>query len=99
MCVKRYSTAWLNAGCPILEMQSKKVSLEEIFLELTESEKKDDAAEKNKTTFENVEDAEKYLEESSELDNGHNEENENSDQNDGHIEDALSENGEKKGEE
>ena len=31
----------VNAGCPILEMQSKKVSLEEIFLELTESEKKD----------------------------------------------------------
>ena len=90
----------VNAGCPILEMQSKKVSLEEIFLELTESEKKDDAAEKNKTTFENAEDAEKYLEESSEPDNGHNEENENSDQNDGHIEeDALSENGEKKGEE
>ena len=90
----------VNADCPILEMQSKKISLEEIFLELTESEKKDDAAEKNKTTFENAEDAEKYLEESSEPDNGHNEENENSDQNDGHIEeDALSENGEKKGEE
>ncbi len=31
----------VNASCPILEMQSKKVSLEEIFLELTESEKKD----------------------------------------------------------
>lgn len=30
----------VNAGCPILEMQSRKVSLEEIFLELTESEKK-----------------------------------------------------------
>ena len=30
----------VNASCPILEMQSKKVSLEEIFLELTESEKK-----------------------------------------------------------
>ena len=90
----------VNAGCPILEMQSKKVSLEEIFLELTESEKKDDAAEKNKTTFENAEDAEKYLEEGSVPDNGHNGEDENSDQNDGHIEeDALSENGEKKGEE
>ena len=90
----------VNADCPILEMQSKKISLEEIFLELTESEKKDDAAEENKTTFEIAEDAEKYLEESSEPDNGHDEENENSDQNDGHIEeDALSENGEKKGEE
>lgn len=38
----------VNASCPILEMQSKKVSLEEIFLELTESEKKDkDASGKN----------------------------------------------------
>lgn len=88
----------VNAGCPILEMQSKKVSLG-IYLELTESEKKDDAAEKNKTTFEIAEDAEKYLEGSSEPDNGHNEEKMRTpDQNDGHIEeDALSENGEKKG--
>ena len=31
----------VDAKCPILEMQSKKVSLEEIFLELTESEKMD----------------------------------------------------------
>ena len=31
----------VDAKCPILEMQSKKVSLEEIFLELTESEKQD----------------------------------------------------------
>ena len=30
-----------EAGCPILEMQSKKVSLEEIFLELTEGEKEE----------------------------------------------------------
>ena len=30
----------VNADCPILEMQSKKVSLEEIFLELTEDDKK-----------------------------------------------------------
>ena len=29
-----------DAHCPILEMQSKKVSLEEIFLELTEDDKK-----------------------------------------------------------
>ena len=29
-----------EVNCPILEMQSKKVSLEEIFLELTEGEKK-----------------------------------------------------------
>lgn len=35
-----YSMA--KADCPILEMQSKKVSLEEIFLELTESEKQDE---------------------------------------------------------
>lgn len=30
-----------EAGCPILEMQSKKVSLEEIFLELTDGEKEE----------------------------------------------------------
>ena len=33
-----YKMAEVN--CPILEMQSKKVSLEEIFLELTEGEKR-----------------------------------------------------------
>ena len=54
----------VNVGCPILEMQSKKVSLEEIFLELTESEKKDkDASEKKsgKSFFKTAADAEKYL--------------------------------------
>lgn len=54
----------VNVGCPILEMQSKKVSLEEIFLELTESEKKDkDASGKKsgKSFFKTVADAEKYL--------------------------------------
>ena len=53
----------VNAGCPILEMQSRKVSLEEIFLELTESEKKDkDASGKKsgKSFFKTVADAEKY---------------------------------------
>lgn len=34
-----------DAHCPILEMQSKKVSLEEIFLELTEDDKKTDKKE------------------------------------------------------
>ena len=34
-----------DAKCPILEMQSRKVSLEEIFLELTEDEKKTDKKE------------------------------------------------------
>ena len=34
-----------DAKCPILEMQSKKVSLEEIFLELTEDDKKTDKKE------------------------------------------------------
>lgn len=34
-----------DAKCPILEMQSKKVSLEEIFLELTEDDKKIDKKE------------------------------------------------------
>ena len=54
----------VNASCPILEMQSKKVSLEEIFLELTESEKKDkDASGKKsgKSIFKTAADAEKYL--------------------------------------
>ena len=66
----------VNAGCPILEMQSRKVSLEEIFLELTESEKKDkDASGKKsgKSFFKTVADAEKYLNEKNEdtvLDNG-----------------------------
>lgn len=32
----------VEADCPILEMQSKKVSLEEIFLELTEGEKEEE---------------------------------------------------------
>lgn len=59
----------VNASCPILEMQSKKVSLEEIFLELTESEKKDkDASGKKsgKSFFKTVADAEKYLNEKNE---------------------------------
>ena len=59
----------VNAGCPILEMQSRKVSLEEIFLELTESEKKDkDASGKKsgKSFFKTVADAEKYLNEKNE---------------------------------
>ena len=66
----------VNADCPILEMQSKKVSLEEIFLELTESEKKDkDASGKKsgKSFFKTAADAEKYLNEKNEdtvLDNG-----------------------------
>ena len=66
----------VNAGCPILEMQSRKVSLEEIFLELTESEKKDkDASGKKsgKSFFKTVADAEKYLNEKNEdaiTDNG-----------------------------
>ena len=59
----------VNASCPILEMQSKKVSLEEIFLELTESEKKDkDASGKKsvKSFFNTAADAEKYLNEKNE---------------------------------
>ena len=59
----------VNASCPILEMQSRKVSLEEIFLELTESEKKDkDASGKKsgKSFFKTVADAEKYLNEKNE---------------------------------
>ena len=54
----------VNASYQILEMQSKKVSLEEIFLELTESEKKDKNPEKKnsgKPFFKTAADAENYL--------------------------------------
>ena len=55
----------VNAGCPILEMQSRKVSLEEIFLELTESEKKDGTgggkAAAGKPFFATADEAQKYL--------------------------------------
>lgn len=40
--------------CPILEMQSKKVSLEEIFLELTEGEKEASAVEEGEKDDENA---------------------------------------------
>lgn len=59
----------VNANCPILEMQSKKVSLEEIFLELTESEKKDkgeSGKKSGKLFFKTAADAEKYLDEKEE---------------------------------
>lgn len=42
----------VKVDCPILEMQSKKVSLEEIFLELTENEKKDEVSVENVETEE-----------------------------------------------
>ena len=45
----------VNAGCPILEMQSKKVSLEEIFLELTENEKNENTVQYNGFLNENIE--------------------------------------------
>ena len=86
----------VNAGCPILEMQSKKVSLEEIFLELTESEKreKDDTGKKSgKPFFKKAADAEKYLNKKNEdtiHDNGLEDENiEESDE----IPDSVSDNG------
>ena len=59
----------VKADCPILEMQSKKVSLEEIFLELTESEKKDNdesGKKAGKLFFKTAADAEKYLDEKEE---------------------------------
>lgn len=45
----------VKADCPILEMQSKKVSLEEIFLELTESEKQDKQVDSETNSAEDVE--------------------------------------------
>ena len=50
-----------DAKCPILEMQSKKVSLEEIFLELTEDDKKAKTSE-TKMEVNSAEEAEKILE-------------------------------------
>lgn len=47
-----YKMAGIN--CPILEMQSKKVSLEEIFLELTEGEKEASAVEEGEKGDENA---------------------------------------------
>lgn len=47
---------------PILEMQSKKVSLEEIFLELTEDEKKKEKSD-DKQEITSAKEAEKFLEE------------------------------------
>ena len=86
----------VNAGCPILEMQSKKVSLEEIFLELTESEKreKDDTGKKSgKPFFKKAADAEKYLNKKNE-DTVHNNglEDENTEESD-EISDSMSDNG------
>lgn len=50
-----------DAHCPILEMQSKKVSLEEIFLELTEDDKKSKTSDK-KMEVNSAGEAEKILE-------------------------------------
>lgn len=50
-----------DARCPILEMQSKKVSLEEIFLELTEDDKKK-KTEKKESEISSVGEAEEFLE-------------------------------------
>lgn len=59
-------------NCPILEMQSKKVSLEEIFLELTDSEKKTDNTVESQNEEEqeiqgrNTEDLQVFIEEEGE---------------------------------
>ena len=50
-----------DAKCPILEMQSRKVSLEEIFLELTEGDKKSKTSDK-KMEVNSAGEAEKILE-------------------------------------
>ncbi len=50
-----------DAKCPILEMQSRKVSLEEIFLELTEDDKKSKISDK-KMEVNSAGEAEKILE-------------------------------------
>ena len=48
--------------CPILEMQSQKISLEEIFLELTEDNKKDSSDTDNR--IQTAEEAEAVIRES-----------------------------------
>ena len=48
--------AMAAAKCPILEMGVKRVSLEDVFLELTEGEKKDSAAPDKKETWKPVSD-------------------------------------------
>ena len=52
-----------DAHCPILEMQSKKVSLEEIFLELTEDDKKKktEKKEEKKPEISSAGEAEEFL--------------------------------------
>ena len=53
-----------DAHCPILEMQSKKVSLEEIFLELTEDDKKKKVTKEEikKPEISSADEAEEFLE-------------------------------------
>ena len=51
-----------DAHCPILEMQSRKVSLEEIFLELTEDDKKKKTEKKEeKPEISSASEAEEFL--------------------------------------
>lgn len=51
-----------DVHCPILEMQSKKVSLEEIFLELTEDDKKkNEKKEEKKPEISSASEAEEFL--------------------------------------
>ena len=57
--------AMVKADCPIYEMQVKRVSLEDVFLELTEGEKKSSAGQK-KTQWKPIEDEHKDEETKSE---------------------------------
>ena len=56
----------VQADCPILEMNSKKASLEDVFLELTENEKQD-RAKKGKTPEPEIEDKEEEMAETDEI--------------------------------
>lgn len=64
-----YKMAEIN--CPILEMQSKKVSLEEIFLELTEGEKDDPSVESGDKEEENLPEAEAIVDKEGEDNDSH----------------------------
>ena len=57
--------AMVKADCPIYEMQIKRVSLEDVFLELTEGEKKSSAS-KKKSQWKTIEDEHKNEETKSE---------------------------------
>ena len=66
---EKSSTLWQKANCPIYEMQVKRVSLEDVFLELTEGEKKS-AGKPESSQWKPVEDRSSEKEKTQEEKNG-----------------------------